>query len=148
MAGLETLRKKCFLDQFGNDIKSTRNFRGAPEETWSIGTEFFFAAYLGEVAFNINYSYTDENYSSPYSYIGIDDLGDTFSKVSDWGMLDVSVTYEGELMAGGPEVEISAFVNDLGHQGARLGRAVDVGNWFFANTKANRTYGVRLTGKF
>ncbi len=138
----------AFLDQFGNDIKSTRNFRGAPEETWSIGTEFFFAAGLGEVAFNINYSYTDENYSSPYSYIGIDDLGDTFSKVSDWGMLDVSVTYEGELMAGGPEVEISAFVNDLGHQGARLGRAVDVGNWFFANTKANRTYGVRLTGKF
>ena len=137
-----------FLDQFGNDVKSTRNFRGAPEETWSVGTEFFFPAGLGEIAFNINYSYTAENYSSPYSYIGIDDLGDKFSKYAAWGMLDVSVTYEGELMAGGPEVEISAFVNDLGHQGARLGRAVDVGNWFFANTIANRTYGVRLTGKF
>ena len=71
-----------------------------------------------------------------------------FSKYAAWGMLDVSVTYEGELMAGGPEVEIPAFVNDLGHQGARLGRAADVGKWFFANTIANRTYGVRLTGKF
>ena len=137
-----------FLDQFGNDIKSTRNFRYAPEETWSVGTEFFFAAGLGEVSFNINYSYTDENYTSPYSYVGIDELGDKFSKAPDHGMLDFSVTYEGELMSGGPEVEISAFVNDLGHEGARLGRAVDVGNWFFVNSKVNRTYGVRLTGKF
>jgi iron complex outermembrane receptor protein len=125
------------------DVRAQRNFRYAPDLTFTVGGEYTFYLGTGELVFGGNVKYTDEFTVSPK----IDPLGLDRDIIDDYTTLDLSVTYLLD-MRDGKSFSISLYGDDVTNGGGRLFRTLDATNYWFGSQEPGRTYSLTATYQF
>lgn len=125
------------------DVRDQRNFRYAPDLTFTLGGEYTLYLETGELIFGGNVKYTDEFTTSPK----IDPLGLDRDIIADYTTLDVSLTYYLE-MRDDRSFSVSLYGDDVTNGGGRLFRTLDATNYWFGSQEPGRTYSLTATYQF
>lgn len=134
-----------FIDGNGVDVTNTRNFRRAPEFSFSSGLDYVYPITDDyQMRFNAAYSWQDEFAASPV----IDVTGGRRGIIDSDGSADFSVTFE-TTQESGSNFSATAYINDAfdGRRG-RLTNALDAGVFFFGNGSPTTVYGIELNYSF
>ena len=116
----------------------------APEWTFSLGADYTTDIAGGELAYNVNYKWTDDSYGRTSDFLP-DGLGRHV--IESYGALDMSLGYS--FPVGDTTFTVSVYGQDLLEDGARLARPFDTGGlWWFNTPVMRRNYGVQLGFEF
>lgn len=126
------------------DVSAQRNFRRAPEFSYSLGSDYTVAiSDDNNVNLALNYSYIDDITTSPIK----DPTGANRDVIAGYGSLDVTVSliHTGQAVKN---LRLSAYARDLLNGGGRLNNSLDAGVFWFGVVSPRRELGVEATVNF
>jgi iron complex outermembrane receptor protein len=126
-----------------DDVRAERNFRYAPDYSFTLGGDYTINLESGQLVFGANVKATDKFTSSPK----IDPLGLNRDIIDDYTQLDLSVTYD-RPMRNGNLLSVAVWGNDVTHSDGRLFRTLDATNYWFGSQEPGRTWGANVTWGF
>lgn len=119
------------------DVKDQRQWRRAPDVTFSIGGDWTIPAGRGELILGGNLSYIDELATAP--------VKDPFGReiVDAQTRLELNLAYQQEDVGPFRRLRVSAFGKDIAHNAnARLNTTINAGIFFFGVTVPSRIWGL------
>ncbi len=125
------------------DVKDQRQWRRAPDVTFSVGGDWTIPAGPGSIIFGGNLSYIDEYATSP--------LVDPFGReiIEAQTKLDLTLSYEREDLGPLKRFRLSAFGRDIAHgANGRLNTTLNAGLFFFGVQVPARIWGVEALVAF